>query len=87
MSHRKPPHREVGPHPVTGQLVPDMTSVELQTQLVVDAVTGYATDLAWFVAALDRMAERDRITVDDAYQRVRAEVAELAGFMPGAPGS
>jgi hypothetical protein len=54
---------------------------------VTDALAGYPTDLAWFVAALDRIADLEpHCDIEEAYRRVRTEVAALGGFMPSAPG-
>jgi hypothetical protein len=87
VTKRKPPHREVGPHPKTGNLVKEMTAPQLHTALVTDALAGYPTDLAWFVAALDRIADLEpHCDIEEAYRRVRTEVAALGGFMPSAPG-
>lgn len=74
-------------HPVSDLRVQDLDSTALQAQLVTDALRGFVTPLAWFVAACDRIARLDRISSDDAYQRVRTEVAALGGVMPAAPGS
>ncbi len=73
-------------HPRTGKRLKDLDAVELHQTLVSDAVTGYETPLGWFVAACRRIAKLDRITDEEAYQRVRQEVASLGAPMPGAPG-
>jgi hypothetical protein len=86
MAKPRAPKREVGPHPRSGKTITRLSSAELQSQLVTDALMGYPTPLDWFTGACLRMAELDRIEVDDAYQRVRSEVASLGGFMPHAPG-
>lgn len=85
MTRKRKPNPEA--HPLTGKRPQDLSSAELQAQLVSDAVAGLTTPLPWFVAACDRMARLDRCTPEDAYQRVRREVSGLGGFMPNAPGS
>ena len=77
------PTRQVGRHPHSGKLVDELSSIELRQQLVTDALRGYPTDLAWFVAAIQRIAERDNIDQDDALVQVEQEVGSLGGFMPG----
>ena len=78
-----PKTRTVGRHPKTGKTVDELSSLELRQTLVTDALAGYPTDLAWFVAACQRIAERDGITQDEACVQVEQEVASLGGFMPG----
>lgn len=73
-------------HPVTGQRVSDLTSVELHRQLVTDAIGGIETPLPWFVAAVDRIARLDRSDPETVYRRFRTEVLGLGGVLPGAPG-
>jgi hypothetical protein len=51
---------------------------------VIDAVQAVDTPIPWFLAAVDRIAALDHCTPEDAFQRVRGEVRELGGFMPGA---
>lgn len=72
-------------HPRTGQRLSDLSSTQLQSTLVTDALTGYETPLPWFVAACRRIARMDRISEDEAFTRVRDEVRSLGGFLPGAP--
>lgn len=74
-------------HPADGTRVHDLNSLQLKSRLVRDAVSGNATPLEWFVAACQRIAHLDGITLDAAYLRVRQEVASLGGVMPDAPGS
>lgn len=51
----------------------------LHRLLVQDAVQMRATDLAWAVAAYERIAERRRISVDAAFTAVVDEVESLTG--------
>lgn len=70
------------------QLLPPVESMsadELHRQLVTDAVKGIATDLRWAVAAYERIGKLTRRGAEDAYQQVRAEVAELRGGWRGMP--
>lgn len=53
---------------------------ELHRFLVADAVAKHATYLPWAVAAYDRIAKLERITAEDAYQRVLDEVEMLTGL-------
>jgi hypothetical protein len=78
-----PKPRTVGPHPKTGKLVDSLSSTELRQQLVEDALAGHITDLDWFTAAIQRIAEREHISNNDAIEEVWAEVASLGGFLPG----
>lgn len=51
----------------------------LHRLLVEDAVKMRATDLAWAVAAYERIAERRRVPVDTAFQAVVDEVETITG--------
>lgn len=84
---RQAKHLPVDRHPRTGQRPQDLTSKQLRHRLVSDAVDGYPTPLLWFVAACERIARLDRISIDAAYTAVRAEIAAKGGTMPDAPGS
>lgn len=77
-----------GRHPTTGQRPHDMTSDELRTRLVDDAVVGVETPLEWALNAYLRIAQLDGIGFDAAYIQVRQQAASLGVVtMPGAPGS
>lgn len=65
--------------------VESLSAEELHRQLVTDAVRGIATDLRWAVAAYERIGKLTRRGAEDAYQQVRAEVAELRGGWAGMP--
>jgi hypothetical protein len=70
-------------HPISGKKVGECSSSELQSQLVTDALGGVETPVAWFLAACRRIGRLDRISEEEAFQRVRGEVASLGGFLPG----
>lgn len=55
------------------------TSTQLHQFLVTDAVAQHATDLRWFVLAVRRIAELDRISIENATCRVINEVVALTG--------
>lgn len=70
------------------QLLPPVESLsadELHRHLVTDAVKGIATPLPWAVAAYERIGKLTKRGPEDAYQQVRAEVAQLRGGWPGMP--
>lgn len=73
---------------MAAQLLPPVESLsadELHRHLVTDAVKGIATDLPWAVAAYERIGKLTKRGAEDAYQQVRAEVAELRGGWRGMP--
>ena len=72
--------RRRAPRPPVGSLDADA----LHRELVEDAVAGYATPLDRAVRAYERIARLRDESPDDAFQRVRAEVASLRG-RPGMP--
>jgi hypothetical protein len=62
---------------------PTYTARQLHEMLVADALTHIATPLMWAVKAYREIARQERISQEDAYQRVRAEVK--AGGRYGMP--
>lgn len=60
--------------------VDEYTAEQLHGYLVADAVKHHATDLPWALAAYTRIAERRRISADDAYVAVLDEVESLTGL-------
>jgi hypothetical protein len=54
----------------------------LHRMLVEDAVAAHATDLAWMVGALARIAKDTRRPVEDVFSAVVAEVESLGAHMP-----
>lgn len=54
--------------------------------LVEDAVQAHATDLAWMVGAIARMAELTKRPAEEVFRAVVMEVESLGAHMPVASG-